>query len=415
MNPHSVGDTQKASGLASLAEGTHLPNAIFGSASPRRRALSNPRPLLEEVSIVMPKSTAPRAPPVTPPRKPIQAANLEKRSASPDLATMIAKTPRPRRRSLATTSPASRLLSRSGSANAVPSSWKKKASVRRDDVSVNVDYGTVLRGDLFTNPEVDLDEEDHLNNELDGDGSESDSSIDLHTPLPHLMFRDGLLSPRSKLLPQVVTPSVFGEPDIAVDANRSESVLSVVSTTGTAKTKTGFFKDPRDTQRRRVRHRDGRLLRAGMGLTTGLGWSDSEDEDAPSTLTRRLIHTSIAKGPPLSPISSRPSSQLVEGTTQESTSPIQRSFLKKVPLTRSASTSFSWVHPDKSEPVAPNEGSIPVRARAQSNASASTASIYSMASLRRTPPLDTSDPSVSTRSRTTSSASSVLHVCDGRL
>lgn len=40
------------------------------------------------------------------------------------------------------------------------------------------------------------------------------------------------------------------------------------------KTKSGLQKDPRDTERRRIRHKDGRLLRAGMGLTTGLGWSD---------------------------------------------------------------------------------------------------------------------------------------------
>lgn len=40
-------------------------------------------------------------------------------------------------------------------------------------------------------------------------------------------------------------------------------------------TKSGLlYKDPRDTVRRRIRHRDGHLLRAGMGLTTGLGWSD---------------------------------------------------------------------------------------------------------------------------------------------
>jgi hypothetical protein len=48
------------------------------------------------------------------------------------------------------------------------------------------------------------------------------------------------------------------------------------------------MKDERDTPKRRDRHRDGRLLRGGVGLTTGLGWSDSEDEDAPSALTRRL-------------------------------------------------------------------------------------------------------------------------------
>lgn len=39
-------------------------------------------------------------------------------------------------------------------------------------------------------------------------------------------------------------------------------------------TKTGLFKDERDTERRRRRHRDGKLLREGLGLTTGLGWSD---------------------------------------------------------------------------------------------------------------------------------------------
>jgi len=41
----------------------------------------------------------------------------------------------------------------------------------------------------------------------------------------------------------------------------------------TATTKT-IIKDERDTPMRRVRHRDGRLLRGGIGLTTGLGWSD---------------------------------------------------------------------------------------------------------------------------------------------
>lgn len=39
-------------------------------------------------------------------------------------------------------------------------------------------------------------------------------------------------------------------------------------------TKSGVMKDARDTPRRRVRHRDGRLLKGGIGLTTGLGWSD---------------------------------------------------------------------------------------------------------------------------------------------
>lgn len=60
-------------------------------------------------------------------------------------------------------------------------------------------------------------------------------------------------------------------------------------------TKSGLFKDERDTVRRRVRHRDGKLLKGGIGLTTGLGWSDSEDEDAPSPLTRKLSSTTVGR------------------------------------------------------------------------------------------------------------------------
>ena len=36
-------------------------------------------------------------------------------------------------------------------------------------------------------------------------------------------------------------------------------------------TKNGLFKDERDTVQRRVRHRDGRLLRGGIGLVLGAG------------------------------------------------------------------------------------------------------------------------------------------------
>ena len=43
-----------------------------------------------------------------------------------------------------------------------------------------------------------------------------------------------------------------------------------------------------DNERRKRRQTGGEMLREGVGLTTGLGWSDSEDEDAPSPLTRRL-------------------------------------------------------------------------------------------------------------------------------
>lgn len=114
----------------------------------------------------------------------------------------------------------------------------------------------------------------------------------------HLMFRDGLLSPRSKLLPQSsgTTHSLYSYEEEA--GIRSGSSLSLASTgTGmlphamqktlvltcceAGTTMTGLQKDPRDTVRRRVRHRDHRLLRAGMGLTTGLGWSDRQVPSSP--------------------------------------------------------------------------------------------------------------------------------------
>lgn len=60
-------------------------------------------------------------------------------------------------------------------------------------------------------------------------------------------------------------------------------------------TKSGLFKDGRDTERRRQRHRNEKLLREGLGLTTGLGWSDSEDEDAPSPLTHRLSKLALSR------------------------------------------------------------------------------------------------------------------------
>jgi hypothetical protein len=80
------------------------------------------------------------------------------------------------------------------------------------------------------------------------------------------MLRAGLLSPHSKILRP---PS----PEL----KRQASIGSM-----------SFLTVPQDNERRKRRHRDGKMLREGVGLTTGLGWSDSEDEDAPSPLIRRL-------------------------------------------------------------------------------------------------------------------------------
>ncbi|KAJ2958288.1 hypothetical protein NUW54_g14543 [Trametes sanguinea] len=135
---------------------------------------------------------------------------------------------------------------------------------------------------------LDRDEEARLEKELDGEGSDSDSSLDLHTPLPHLMVKDGLLSPNSKL----VQSSRNSTP---LPNDRPGSVFSVASTAASIMTKSGLFKDERDTVQRRVRHRDGRLLAGGIGLTTGLGWSDSEDEDAPSPLIRQISSRNLKK------------------------------------------------------------------------------------------------------------------------
>ncbi|KAF8494054.1 hypothetical protein JB92DRAFT_1154562 [Gautieria morchelliformis] len=164
----------------------------------------------------------------------------------------------------------------------------------------------------------------------------------------HIMLRAGLLSPHSKLLPRsVMAPSPEPEDDEGAERDlpgaratlaKSSSTTSLSSVASTASTETlnkaasttwlrqggvgaGVLsksvsmaslwsassagsqhpRDARDTERRRLRHKDGRLLRGGVGLTTGLGWSDSEDEDAPSEFTNRLSR--------LAPALSRKSSQ----------------------------------------------------------------------------------------------------------
>ncbi|KAM5545726.1 hypothetical protein V8D89_000764 [Ganoderma adspersum] len=162
-----------------------------------------------------------------------------------------------------------------------PEAWNEDSFVS--------DYGVPLdeTGTPFDVGDGD-DEEARLDRELDGDGSDSDSDLDLHTPLPQLMVRDGLLSPNSKLV-----ASSRGTTPLPND--RPGSGFSVASAAGSIMTKNGLFKDERDTVKRRVRHRDGKLLRGGIGLTTGLGWSDSEDEDAPSPLVRQMSTGSLQK------------------------------------------------------------------------------------------------------------------------
>ncbi|KAJ4473641.1 hypothetical protein J3R30DRAFT_703717 [Lentinula aciculospora] len=113
------------------------------------------------------------------------------------------------------------------------------------------------------------------------------------------MLRHGLLSPNSKLLP--ASTSVDSLASLTIDNGtsggaRPGSMMSMISN-ASIQTKSGLFKDTRDTSSRRLRHKDGRLLKGGIGLTTGLGWSDSEDEGAPSALTRRLSSLNVSRNP----------------------------------------------------------------------------------------------------------------------
>ncbi|KAH9940018.1 uncharacterized protein BXZ73DRAFT_88780 [Epithele typhae] len=279
-----------------------------------------------------------------------------RRSSSPEIDDLLARTPRPRRQSSrgdglrsashSRSRSASRVRGpsrpRSGDSTSAPGSRRTSAG-RRDDGergrrmgktprrsgsstdaaayeqtamvgagepwdedSFVSDYGTPLDGTGTPFDMLDAEAEARLDRELEA--SDSDSDLDLHTPLPQLMVRDGLLSPNSKLVAssRATTPAL-GE--------RPGSVVSIASTTGSMMTKKGLFKDERDTTRRRVRHRDGKLLRGGIGLTTGLGWSDSEDEDAPAPLVRRLSMRSLRSRPSLRSI--RYSEEMTENGLEE--------------------------------------------------------------------------------------------------
>ncbi|KAJ7834087.1 hypothetical protein B0H13DRAFT_1914234 [Mycena leptocephala] len=164
----------------------------------------------------------------------------DSRAPSPDIATILAKTPRPRLASLSHRPP-----------NDAP--WEE------DFID---DYGRVSSS-VYSNDST------YAFGYPDPNGPDARASTAIQ-----LMLHHGFLSPHSKLLPH---------------SAESLAPSPVPSPASSLFPRTDLLpRDTRDTPKRRVRHRDGKTLRGGIGLTTGLGWSDSEDEDAPSALTRRI-------------------------------------------------------------------------------------------------------------------------------
>ncbi|KAG6840277.1 hypothetical protein C0991_007765 [Blastosporella zonata] len=264
------------------------------------------------------------------------------RPSSPDIATIISATPRPRAHSLhkSKSRPSIRRRASDGPYNMYHHSPEASDD---DDTRSWIDHDEYGKP-LPTEEDIRFAK---LERQLEASDSEgSDSSLDLHTPLPHLMMRHGLLSPRSKLINT-------GRDSVASIGAFPLHLFSPLSLHPASTTTTHPLKDTRDTVKRRVRHRDGRLLKGGIGLTTGLGWSDSEDEDAPSALTRRISSLNLTRSTSSLSLSrsasslstsslshrtraSLPSSRSSTATTSRSIS--SRTSTSRHPLARSTST-----------------------------------------------------------------------------
>ncbi|KAG8695926.1 hypothetical protein FRC09_008851 [Ceratobasidium sp. 395] len=262
------------------------------------------RPSLEsQTTPRMSRAQANRSAAPTPTPK---SATTSARPVSPDISYILRTTPRPSRHSstysLASSAATSRRPSVMGlGTSAPPSSFRAVPGMagpsrRTSDMSMSVGSSSRRTSSAVTACSQGLDVEGAGPEVFFGeqyDSDDSDSDLDLSTPLPHMMLRAGLLSPRSTIITELMElPSPGATP-------------SGLSARGEALRLKGE-KVWKAESRRKIRHRDGRNLRDGVGLTTGLGWSDSEDEDAPSPLRRRLSSVLMAKAQ----AQSRPSSQL---------------------------------------------------------------------------------------------------------
>ncbi|KAI0037002.1 hypothetical protein K488DRAFT_67168 [Vararia minispora EC-137] len=303
------------------------------------------------------------------------------RAPSPDIESIMAVTPRPRRRSETSSRASSRTRSRVAS---LPGSRRVSDALSHSSLPYADDW----------NEASFVDDYGEAPSSDEGEAKSGDSDLDLHTPLPNLMLKHGMLSPSSKLLGQSrATTPLDGRPG---------STLSV----GSVMTKSGVYKDDRDTVQRRIRHRDGKLLRGGLGLTTGLGWSDSEDEGAPSPLTRRVSSLTLSRSQ---------SSQSLGSSARRnrsSTNPLARSQSNGAQITRSRGPPSAWSkshtprsaserHPPNLEEQPThwrNSEPVPTTPRARTDSQATEPSTPSTASLR-TPELELVAPPLGPRRR----------------
>ncbi|KAL5478236.1 hypothetical protein ACEPAI_2420 [Sanghuangporus weigelae] len=256
--------------------------------------------------------------------------------------------------------------------------------IDEEDAEASVDYGIAIarhRGGYDLSPRLDsnIDEfgairnghnpADFYSEEADSllggaaengspDDEESDSDIDLHTPLPHILLREGVLSPHSKVLASLASGSLSSRNSIVGTGRDSVASYATNASFGSVMTKTGLFKDERNTERRRRRHRDGKLLREGLGLTTGLGWSDSEDEDAPSPFTNRVTSMTLSRNTSMASVRSESSkkSQFFSRSTPSSEVPSRAvSSLSGRPDILSSRTSRS---PSEPHPLSKSYSSV---------------------------------------------------------
>jgi hypothetical protein len=107
---------------------------------------------------------------------------------------------------------------------------------------------------------------------------------------------------RRSSLPVLGALPFFAPADLLLLRSRAPFVFSDSSSTSASasasSSKRGLQKYTRDTARRRVRYSDGALLRAVLGLTSGLGWSDSADDEGRSPRTRRLRAAKLSQSAP---------------------------------------------------------------------------------------------------------------------